>query len=104
MSQATDELEGFLELLAATGQTLAFGAVSFRGLVKRLQPATEEYDLTPNDDDSVMISALREDLPAAALKVGAGLSDAAGYHYRVTRLHRSPGSLIARLECIALNP
>lgn len=104
MSHTTDQLEGFQELLQATGRTFTHGATPFRGLVKRLQPESEEYDLTPSDDDSVLISAFRSEIPTDALKVGASLTDEDGFLYRVTRLHRSPNTLITRVECAVLNP
>ncbi|MGC9452651.1 MAG: hypothetical protein ACP5I4_14525 [Oceanipulchritudo sp.] len=104
MSHTTDQLEGFEDLLAATGRVFLHNTEQFRGLVKRLQPDTEEYDLTPTDDDTILLSALRSEIPAAAVKVGASLSDADGFSYRVTRIQRTPNSLIARVECAVLNP
>lgn len=104
MSHTVDQLEGFEELLEATGRTFTHESRSFRGIVKRLQPESEEYDLTPSDDDSVLVSAFRSEIPTDAMKVGASLTDEEGFHYRVTRIHRLPNTLIARLECIVLNP
>lgn len=104
MSHTTDKLEGFEELLEATGRTFTHGATPFRGLVKRLHPESEEFDLTPTDDDSVLVSAFRSEVPVNALRVGANLSDSDGFRYRVTRIQRSPNSLIVRMECVVLNP
>lgn len=104
MSHEADQLEGFEDLLEATGKGLLHGTTQFRGLIKRLQPQGEEYDLTPTDDDAVLISALRSEIPAEALKVGASITDNDSFFYRVTRIQRSPNSLIARIECAVLNP
>jgi len=104
MSHEADQLEGFKDLLDATGQALWHGPNEFRGLIKRLRPQTEEYDLTPTDDDAVLVSVLRAEIPTEALKVGGSITDAEGTFYRVTRLHRSPRSLVARIECTVLNP
>jgi hypothetical protein len=104
MSHATDQLEGFADLMDATGRSFLHGTEPFRGLVKRLKPESEEYDLTPTDDDTVLLSAFRSEIPAAALKVGATLTDGEGFIYRVTRLQRTPNHLIARLECVVVNP
>lgn len=104
MSHTTDQLEGFEDLLQVAGRDFLHGNSSFRALVKRLDPLSEDFDLTPADDDSVLICAIRGQIPTDALKVGTSFSDTDGFVYRVTRIHRSPGSLVARLECTVLNP
>lgn len=104
MSHEADQFEGFEDLLEASGRVFLQGTEQFRALVKRLQPENEDYDLTPTDDDSVLVSAFRSEVPAGAIAVGQSFSDSEGFQYRVTRIHRSPNSIITRLECIVLNP
>jgi len=104
MSASADHLEGFEELLDVAGRLFLFGTEQFRGLVKTLEPASEEYDLTPTDDDTVLLTAFRSEIPPAAIKVGVSLTDAENFVYRVTRIRRSPNQLVVRLECIVLNP
>lgn len=104
MSQDADQLEGFEELLEAFGRTLISGTEQFRGLVKTLNPETEAFDLTPTDDDSVSISALRSEIPATVVRPGASLTDSDGFSYRVTRIRRSPNQQVVRVECAVLNP
>jgi hypothetical protein len=104
MSADADHLEGFEDLLDISGRVFALGTEQFRGIVRTIEPDTEEFDLTPTDDDSVILSALRSEIPNTALKVGVSLLDSDGYRYRVTRLRRSPNQLITRLECVVLNP
>jgi hypothetical protein len=104
MSASADHLEGFKELLDVAGRVFHFGTGQFRGLVKTLEPVTEEYDLTPTDDDTVLLTAFRSEIPPAAIKVGVSLNDLDGFIYRVTRIRRSPNQLVVGLECIVLNP
>ena len=104
VSWSDDHLEGFGELLDASGRTLVAAGVSFRAIVRTVQPPNESFDLSPSDNDAVMVSALRADIPAAAIQVGAGLTDEDGFRYRVTRLHRSPNRQIVQLQCTVLNP
>lgn len=104
MGTNTDYLEGFEELLEAVGQVFEFGNEQFRGLLKTLETSTEEYDLTPTDDDMVLLSALRSEIPKAAVKVGISFTDPNGFAYRVTRIKRSPSHLLVRLECTVLHP
>ncbi len=104
MGTSTDHLEGFEELLEVAGRVFQFGGEQFRGLVKTLEPVTEEYDLTPTDDDTILLTAFRSEIPTAAIKVGMSFTDPDGFAYRVTRIRRSPNHLVVRLECIVLNP
>lgn len=104
MGTGADHLEGFLELLEASGRSFLFGGESFRGLVRTLEPDTQRYDLSPNDDDTVQLMALRAAIPREAVRLGARLSDAEGYLYRVTRIRRAPNHLVVRLECALLQP
>jgi hypothetical protein len=104
MGTSTDHLEGFEELLDVAGLLFLFGSDQFRGLVKTLEPATEEYDLTPTDDDTVLLTAFRSEIPPAAIKVWVSFTDPDGFAYRVTRIRRSPNHLVVRLVCIVLNP
>lgn len=104
MSHAADQLEGFQELLSAIGHQFIAGSDSFSGILKRQSPETEEFDLTPTDDDSVLIAALRNDVPGSVLRVGSGFSDHQGFFYRVTRIVRLPHQQIVQFECIVLNP
>jgi len=104
MEQAIDHLEGFTELLEASGRTLVTGQESFRALVRTLRPKSDSFDLSPTDNDTVLVSALRDTAPASAVRVGASLSDEQGFCYRVTRLHRSPNRAIVQMECVVVNP
>lgn len=104
MGTNADHAEGFEELLDVAGRVFLHGSEQFRGVLKTLEPDTEGYDLTPCDDDTVSLTAFRNEIPASALKVGVSLTDSEGYVYRVTRLRRSPNHLLVRLECIVLNP
>ena len=62
------------------------------------------FPATQDGIELQLVSAFRSEIPSDALKVGASLTDEDGFLYRVTRLHRSPNSLIARVECAVLNP
>lgn len=104
MSASADHLEGFEELLDVAGRVFFFGTEQFRGLIKTLEPVNEEYDLTPTDDDTVLLTAFRSEIPPAAIKVGMSFTDPEGFAYRVTRIRRSPNHLVVRLECIVLSP
>jgi hypothetical protein len=104
MSHTADEREGFAELLAVAGQPLSVDGESFTGLLKRLSPEDAAYDLTPNDNDQARIAAFRDGVPAAALRVGAHLSDSGGFHFRVVRIARPANREIVHLECVIVNP
>lgn len=104
MSFVADQVEGFEELLAAAGSTFSSAYGPFRALVRKLEAETEDYDLTPSDDDAVRISALRSEIPVELVALGAGFSDEAGFQYRVSRLQRPPNHALVHLECTVLNP
>ncbi len=104
MSFESDQLEGFRELLETSGGQFVHPSGEFRGLVKRMNPDNEEFDLTPTDDDRVQVSGLRSEVPVEIVKVGASFSDNDDLRYRVTRIRRSPNQVAVRLECEVVNP
>lgn len=99
-----DHWEGFEELLQVAGRTFQFGTEQFRGLVKTLEPSAEEYDLTPTDDDTVLLAGFRSKIPSIAIKVGVSLTDSEGFIYRITHIRRSPSQEIVRMECTVQQP
>jgi hypothetical protein len=104
MSFAADHVEGFEELLAAAGSEFDSDFGSFRGLVRKVEPESTDYDLSPSDDDAIRISAHRTEVPPELISLGASFRDEAGFHYRVNRLQRPPKYNIVHLECTVLNP
>lgn len=104
MEIEADHLEGFEELLNMSGRLLLFGTEHFRAVIKTLEPPAEAYDLAPTENDSVLITAFRNEIPSAAVKVGISLTDSDGFFYRVSRLKRSPNHPLVKLECTVLNP
>ena len=104
MSFESDQLEGFRELLETSGGLFVHPSGEFRGLVKRMNPENEEFDLTPGDDDRVIVSGLKTEVPAAVVKVGASFTDSDDLRYRVSAIRRSPNQVAVRLECEVVNP
>lgn len=104
MSFESDQLEGFRELLETSGGQFIHPSGEFRGLVKRMTPEDEEFDLTPGDDDRVQVSGLKTEVPAEVVKVGASFTDSEDLAYRVTGIKRAPNQVAVRLECEVVNP
>ena len=99
MSFNEDQREGFLELLDATGQTFLYETEQFRGVAKTLEPKPEEFDLTPSDDDQIQVSVLGDEIPDGLKRIGETFTDGDGVFYRITRMRKSPNSILVRLEC-----
>ena len=81
MGTDEDHLVGFEELLNVAGRVFEFGTEHFRGLVRRMNPENEAFDLTPGDDDRVIVSGLKSDVPAEVVKIGASFTDSEDLSY-----------------------
>ena len=95
-----DHLEGFTELLEATGVAFTFGDATFNGVLKTLEPKPQAYDLTPGDDVAVQVSLLSADAPEGLARVGQSFTGLNGAAYRVTRVRPVGTSGVLRLECV----
>lgn len=99
-----DFLEGTLEVMAIAGQDFWFGDLPFRALVKDLPSLeNESYDLSPNDDDEVTVTALRSEFPTIP-RVGESFEDANGTRYRIKALRRPPNHVTIRFHCQVTYP
>ena len=93
-----DSLEGFAELLNAVGVDLHYGQESFRGVLSTEQPTSKPYDLTPGDDQAVMISAFASSFSSPP-EIGDYIEDDSGNHYRIKARQQRPGQLLIRFSC-----
>jgi hypothetical protein len=100
----TDLTEGMQELLDISGRVLLWGTVQFRGLFGDENPDNERYDLSPNDDDEVRITALREDFTDGLPTVGHTLTDNMNNHYRIKQIRRPPNHVVVRFHCQVIHP
>lgn len=99
-----DHSEGFTDLLEIAGTDFQYQGQAFRGLLNRHEPQQEAFDLTPTDDDAVIVFTDPNLLPEGLLKVGAYFSDVMEVQYRITKMKRPPGKPFVQLECTLLTP
>ena len=104
MSFESDQLEGFRELLETSGGQFVHPSGEFRGLVRRIEPENEAFDLTPGDDDRIQVSGLKTEVPAEVVRIGSSFVDSENFSYRVTGIRRSPNQVAVRLECEVVSP
>ena len=93
-----DALEGFSELLDVVGVDLSYANNPFRGVLSTEQPDEKPYDLTPGDDQVVMISAFA-DAFSSQPAIGDYFEDNNGNHYRIKSRRQRSGQLIIRFSC-----
>jgi hypothetical protein len=95
----SDLLEGQLELMTASGRDFLFGEVPFTALVKDASSLEDEsFDLTPGDDDEVVLTALRSSFPTTP-QIGDSFVDAYGATYRIKSIRRPPNHITIRFHC-----
>lgn len=100
----SDLTEGMRELLESSGRVLLWGTAQFLGLLGDEQPDNERYDLSPNDDDEVRITALKSEFADGLPKVGDTISDAMDFHYRIKQIRRPPNHVVVRFHCQVIHP
>lgn len=94
-----DVIEGFQELLEAAGVDLIYEGLEVRALIKTETPATEGYDLTPGDDQSVQVSAFVSAFTSGVPSIGDYFTDENNTRYRVKSGRLRPGQPIIRFSC-----
>lgn len=99
----TDQSEGFSELLEVAGSEFTWREHPLTALIRTLQPKVEGFDLTPCDDNSVSVRALRSVFLGGLPAIGDHFEDESGTSYRVTRISRIPGDLTVTFECEVLH-
>lgn len=96
---SSDVIEGFQELLDAAGVDLICEGLEVRALIKTETPATEKYDLTPGDDQSVQVSAFVSVFVNGVPAIGDYFTDENNTRYRVKSGRLRPGQPIIRFSC-----
>jgi hypothetical protein len=94
----TDALEGFAELLKSVGVDLLWQDETFRAVLTTEQPSPQPYALTPGDDETVRVSALRSVFPELPA-IGDYFEDDSGTRYRIKRRRQRPGQPVVRFSC-----
>lgn len=93
-----DTLEGFGELLEASGIVLTFGGVQIRALLAREANTAQAFDINPADVQTVVLSVFKTDLPSVP-DIGSYFEDDESGRYRVTAHRPCPERAFARFVC-----